>query len=499
MRGSASGELMVRWEADDDNLEPRPISLFYSSRPAGPWTTIATNLENVGEYTWPLERHVPRRFYLKLEARDTAGNVAAFQTSEPVVVEQRARPSRSSASGCRRVELNACDRYPSAAMADILWVRLDGLTYAWPKRAAQNRRSSPRRHFSPARTSIRPGRSAPSSATKHFSSAKCSPHSATRCSAAMRTSSRSPRSPAAAASRSATCSTRWPRCRSSAAAGGWSSSRKPTTLSARIARELEDYVAKPHRSGVLVLDVKTWPSTTRLAKAVAASGLTIECKSLNEPQTKRWLAERAKSRYDVRLDASAADALLELLPPELGILDQELAKLSLLVGKAGAIDATLVSDNVGGWRTRTTWDMVDAAADGRAAEAIEQLGRLIAAGEKPQGLLPQMSHSLRQLAAATRLIEAAEAAGSRLSLAIRARTSRRPALQTRHRRTPAPPTRPRAGKQLTGWLLAADLAVKGHNSADARARLELERLIVRLSAANSSRHRPPPARRRDAV
>jgi hypothetical protein len=41
--------------------------------------------------------------------------------------------------------------------------------------------------------------------------------------------------------------------------------------------------------------------------------------------------------------------------------------------------------------------------------------------------------------------------------------------------------RPRA-RQLTAWLLAADLAMKGHNSADARARLELERLIVRLSA-----------------
>ena len=87
-RGGANGELQVRWEADDDNLEPRPISLFYSSRPAGPWTTIATSLENVGEYRWPLERHVPRRVYLKLEARDTAGNVAAFQTSEPVVVER---------------------------------------------------------------------------------------------------------------------------------------------------------------------------------------------------------------------------------------------------------------------------------------------------------------------------------------------------------------------------------------------------------------------------
>src|SRR5262245_574660 len=51
--------------------------------------------------------------------------------------------------------------------------------------------------------------------------------------------------------------------------------------------ELEDYVATPSR-GVLVLDVKTWPSNTRLAKAVAASGLTIECESPTERKMKSW-------------------------------------------------------------------------------------------------------------------------------------------------------------------------------------------------------------------
>ncbi len=86
-RSDAGEELAIRWEADDDNLEVRPISLFYSSRPNGPWTTIATNLENLGAYNWPLQRHVPRRLYLKLEVRDTAGNIAIFQTSESVVID----------------------------------------------------------------------------------------------------------------------------------------------------------------------------------------------------------------------------------------------------------------------------------------------------------------------------------------------------------------------------------------------------------------------------
>jgi hypothetical protein len=85
--GDPAGQLVLRWQADDDHLEPRPIGLFYSSRPDGPWSTIATSLENTGEYAWQLERHVPPRVYLRIEARDLAGNLAAFQTSDPVTIE----------------------------------------------------------------------------------------------------------------------------------------------------------------------------------------------------------------------------------------------------------------------------------------------------------------------------------------------------------------------------------------------------------------------------
>jgi hypothetical protein len=38
---------------------------------------------------------------------------------------------------------------------------------------------------------------------------------------------------------------------------------------------------------------------------------------------------------------------------------------------------------------------------------------------------------------------------------------------------------------MTRWLLAADLAIKSHNSSDDAARIELERLIVRLAAADA--------------
>jgi DNA polymerase III subunit delta len=244
--------------------------------------------------------------------------------------------------------------------------------------------------------------------------------------------------------------------------------------------DLEDYVAAPAR-GVLVLDVKTWPGNTRLAKAVAASGMAIDCASPNERQIKTWLTQRAKATHQVKLDPAAADALVELVPPELGILVQEVAKLALLVDDSRVIDDKLVRENVGGWRTRATWDMVDAAADGRAADALAQLNRLIASGEKPHGLLPQMASSLRRFATAMQLFDAAEA--DRRKITPRdalAQAGVLPFKLTDADRQLRQIGRKRA-RQLTEWLLAADLAMKSHHSADDRARIELERLIVRLS------------------
>jgi DNA polymerase III subunit delta len=246
--------------------------------------------------------------------------------------------------------------------------------------------------------------------------------------------------------------------------------------------QLEDYVSKPAKNSVLVLDVKTWPGNTRLAKAVAATGLTIECKAPTERQVKTWLAKRAKAEHQVRLDDAAADALLELVPPELGILVQEVAKLALLAGEGGVIDVPLVHENVGGWRARTTWDMIDAVADGRAAAALAQMSRLIAAGEKPHGLLPQMASTLRRFATATELIEEAEARRQRLPMRSALSQAGVPPFKLNDAERQLRQVGRARAKQLTRWLLAADLAIKSHNSADDAARIELERLIVRLAA-----------------
>ena len=97
--------------ADDTNLEPRPVSLFFSTNPNGPWSTIAAGLQNTGEYTWRLERHVPDSFYLRLEVRDQAGNVAVDQTLQPVTLS-RPQPT-GHLRGVRPVE-DSRNRYQTA-------------------------------------------------------------------------------------------------------------------------------------------------------------------------------------------------------------------------------------------------------------------------------------------------------------------------------------------------------------------------------------------------
>jgi len=261
------------------------------------------------------------------------------------------------------------------------------------------------------------------------------------------------------------------------------------TMVKRCREKFEQYLEKPIAEAILVLEVKTWPGNTRLAKAVAKSGLTIRCqvptqgRELTEftKQLKGWLIHVARTQHEVELQRPAVDCLLEQLPTEVGILCQEVAKLSLLTTEGKAIDAGLVRKHVGSWRTRKTWDMIDAAAEGRAAEALDQLDRLLAAGEEPHALLPQMASTFRRFAAAARSYERAESRRQPISLRTALQQSGMPPFKLSSAEGQLKQIgRPRA-KQLYGWLLAADLQLKGYNSTKERARRVLETLIVRLA------------------
>lgn len=85
-RGNEAGRLVINYRVSDDFLTLRPVRLSYSRSPQGPWTIIEDNLRNEGRYLWRVNRAVPDRIFLKVDALDSAGNVGTHRLSQSVDV-----------------------------------------------------------------------------------------------------------------------------------------------------------------------------------------------------------------------------------------------------------------------------------------------------------------------------------------------------------------------------------------------------------------------------
>lgn len=90
--GDAAGQVVIRWDAGDLTLAEKPVTLLYSGSRDGPWTPIASGIENLGQYKWTIDNRVPSKTYVRLEVRDEAGNIGIYETPEPISLDQM-RPS----------------------------------------------------------------------------------------------------------------------------------------------------------------------------------------------------------------------------------------------------------------------------------------------------------------------------------------------------------------------------------------------------------------------
>src|SRR5262245_48206091 len=79
--------LNIQWKASDKNLASQPITISYAEKANGPWRPIGSNLDNSGQYQWPLRVGSPATMYVRVEAKDLAGNVGIAQTPTPVQVD----------------------------------------------------------------------------------------------------------------------------------------------------------------------------------------------------------------------------------------------------------------------------------------------------------------------------------------------------------------------------------------------------------------------------
>ncbi len=234
---------------------------------------------------------------------------------------------------------------------------------------------------------------------------------------------------------------------------------------------LEKYIGQPSASGVLVLEVKSWPGNTRLAKMVPDQA-TVKCEAPAGQRLSAWCVKWAAATHGKQLTAPAAQLLIELVGAELGQLDQELAKLAAYVGDAARIDVQDVDVLVGRSQAANTFKIFDAIGEGRPGQALEILDRLFEQGEDPMRILGAFSMQLRRLAQAARLTQQGVPVGAALQRAgMLPFAVKGGEQQLRHLGR-------RRADRLYDWLLETDLGMKGSSALPPRALLE--RLIVRL-------------------
>ena len=236
---------------------------------------------------------------------------------------------------------------------------------------------------------------------------------------------------------------------------------------------LEKYVQQPAKRSLLVLDVKSWPKNTRLAKLVAQVGLPVECSELKGAALLRWVSETGRAKYGKSVEQSAARLLVELSGNHLGQLDQELSKLTAYVGDRSQIGPDDVRTLVGGWKLETTWAMTNAVRDGNLGLALEYLDKLMIAGEAPQKILGGITFVFRKLAQATELARQGQSLDTALQNAGVFPRDISPSAGYLRRIG-----RPRA-ERLLGELVSADSHLKGASRLVPR--VQLEHLLVQLS------------------
>jgi DNA polymerase III subunit delta len=244
---------------------------------------------------------------------------------------------------------------------------------------------------------------------------------------------------------------------------------------------LEKYVTESSAAGVLVLEVKSWPATTRLAKLVNSAS-TIVCKAPAAYRLPEWCARWAQSHHGKDLTLDAARLLVDLIGPEMGQLDQELGKLAIYVGKAKRISAADVDQLVGRSREENVFKILDAIARGECGQALASLDRLLESGEDPLRILGALSLQLRRLAQVARLNEQGQPIGmalNKVGVPPFARQETENQLRSFGSRN----------KLLYDWLLETDLGVKGGSQLPPR--VLLERLFARLAPQPSVPARNP--------
>lgn len=164
------------------------------------------------------------------------------------------------------------------------------------------------------------------------------------------------------------------------------------------ARELVLSVADSPPPGLALILVCTVPSGSRARfySDLASRARSTEFRALTPDDVPGWLMERARESLGVEMELDAARALAQAVGVDLGILNQELEKLSGYVQEGRPITREDVEAAGTFLPTQDRWGWMDLVGQRRFSQALSSLGVLLGQGENGVGLTISLTtHILR--------------------------------------------------------------------------------------------------------
>lgn len=164
---------------------------------------------------------------------------------------------------------------------------------------------------------------------------------------------------------------------------------------------LEKYAANPSPTGALLLLVKSFPGTTRLAKLVAKVGVTLRCDRPTGRKLNSFVRDRAQA-LGRQIEPPAAELIVQWFGGDLARIDSELNKLALYTEGRQRITAEDVSAMAAAAGNATPWDLTNAIAAGHAAAALKALAGLLTKPGEEYRVLGLLGWHLRRVLKARR-------------------------------------------------------------------------------------------------
>ncbi|MFP6621875.1 MAG: DNA polymerase III subunit delta [Myxococcota bacterium] len=168
------------------------------------------------------------------------------------------------------------------------------------------------------------------------------------------------------------------------------------------AEELTDTIAEvvPELGGqaqtVFVVTAEKADRRLRWVKAFAEPAASVDCSPPKPGRTLTSFVRAEAKRQGLSLERGVAELLANRVGPQLLLLRQEIAKAALVAGskKISLADAEISTGQVA---EAPIWDLTDAIGEGRTADAIGLLSRILDAGAAPQLVLASLASHFRKL------------------------------------------------------------------------------------------------------